>query len=124
MGSASGQVAVFPPFDPSSQVPSMESLFDTSQDNEKNNLTPASNIWNIFNFNALPESSMEQRPTAHPESSELGGTSNIMLQKVTLSVPLLVHNLTRITLCFGNSPAYPRGLVDQAILSSLIDVAA
>lgn len=47
-----------------------------------------------------------------------------MPQKIALGVPLLIYNLIRIALYLGSGPAYPQGLVDEAILSLLIDVAA
>ena len=112
------------PFYPSYPDPSTEILLDASQNQQTTHLMPASNIWNVFDFNLLLNSSLSQSSAIQEEPSRDTRTSDTIHQKATLSIPLLIHNLTRTALCLGNGSAYPRRSVNRAIMSSIINVTA
>jgi hypothetical protein len=113
----------FPSFNSTSLVPSFESPRYAPQEQQTGRLIARPNIWKVFDFNALFDESAKPSFAVYRESTQITSMSNIMGQRIGISVPILVHKLTRIALCLGNGPAYPRGSVEDAIMSSVIDVA-
>ncbi|CZR50662.1 uncharacterized protein PAC_00536 [Phialocephala subalpina] len=74
----------------------------------------------VFDFNALLKDANNQSIMREVHDHK-GQRSSCEQEQVTrLSVPLLLDNLIRNSLCLGTGPGYPRNTIDMAIESSLL----
>lgn len=72
----------------------------------------------VFDFNALLKDANNQ--SIMREVHDHKGQESTHEQVTRLSVPLLLDNLIRNSLCLGTGPGYPRNTVDLAIESSIL----
>lgn len=72
----------------------------------------------IFDFNALLKDANDQSIMEEVVQGKKGESSSKQAQIISLSVPLLLDNLIRNSLCLGTGPGYPRNSIDVAIESS------
>ncbi|KUJ22345.1 uncharacterized protein LY89DRAFT_294369 [Mollisia scopiformis] len=73
----------------------------------------------VFDFNALLKDENHQSIMQDENDQDQREESCERGQIVSLSVPLLLDNLIRNSLCLGTGPGYPRNSIDVAIQSSM-----
>ncbi|KAE8445005.1 hypothetical protein EG329_014011 [Mollisiaceae sp. DMI_Dod_QoI] len=74
----------------------------------------------IFDFNALLKDTNNQSIMREAHDQKGQESSPKRWQSVSLSVPFLLDNLIRNSICLGTGPGYPRSSIDIAIQSSMI----